>query len=175
MWRQGVHWVGVVTGMFLMLRSEDCRVLWTSEFWGDVKKRITSCLLCNTAVSCVGRRNHWLTEERRLFLYSPSIKQMVEMINQWNTRGMFCVLQKQWLCKERWQIHINVHSHNKLNVRIKMVPVPKSADALCWGSYHTDTSISMLTNTKLVQFVDLFVNIYCLAKSQIIFCYKRYQ
>lgn len=56
----GISWAKVVTGMLLMLRSEDCRVLRASEFRGDVKKRITSCLLCNTAKSCVGRRNHWL-------------------------------------------------------------------------------------------------------------------
>lgn len=49
-----------LTGMLLMLRSKDCKVLRASEFRGDAKKRITSCLLCNTVRSCVGRRNHWL-------------------------------------------------------------------------------------------------------------------
>lgn len=63
--------VRVVTGMLLMLRSEDCRVFRMSEFWGDVKNRITSCLLCNTARSCVGRKNHSLTEERTVKLMKP--------------------------------------------------------------------------------------------------------
>lgn len=49
-----------LTGMLLMLRSKDCKVLRASEFRGDAKKRITSCLLCNTVRSCVGRKNHWL-------------------------------------------------------------------------------------------------------------------
>lgn len=49
-----------LTGMLLMLRSKDCSVLRASEFCGKVKKRITSCLLCNTLRSCVGRKNHWL-------------------------------------------------------------------------------------------------------------------
>lgn len=67
-WSQSLPLVRAVTGMLLMLRSKDCRVLRTSEFCGDVKKRITSCLLCNTASSCVGRRNHWLRKGK------PSLK-----------------------------------------------------------------------------------------------------
>lgn len=52
------------TGKLLMFRSSDWRVLITSEFWGDVKKRITSCLLWSTARSCVGLRNHSLISGR---------------------------------------------------------------------------------------------------------------
>lgn len=46
-----------------MLRNKDCRVLAASELRGDAKKRMTSCLRCNTAMSLVGRRNHRLTDE----------------------------------------------------------------------------------------------------------------
>lgn len=53
----------VVTGMFLMFRRDDCKALRESEFRGEAKKRITSCLLRKMARSIVGRKNHCLLTE----------------------------------------------------------------------------------------------------------------
>lgn len=75
MQRKSRSLVRAVTGMLLMLRSKDCRVLRASEFCGDVKKRITSCLLCNTARSCVGRRNHWLRKGKTSLMLLLSSKE----------------------------------------------------------------------------------------------------
>lgn len=70
-WTQGC-WNGSEgserTGMFRMLRNKDCRVLAASELHGDAKKWMASCLLRSTAMSLVGRRNHWLTYETRVQL-----------------------------------------------------------------------------------------------------------